>query len=122
MRQSGPPAPSWRCGPGRVKQESLPCIFKPDKSPHVHAGRRTGGFNERAAALRKLTRTLPADDAKALTMFLDFRAGEQDPQSRLATLEFEGLTNDALVILLAQKDLPTGAGRPTGQHVPGRGA
>ena len=76
----------------------------------IGLGERPGGFNERAAALRKLTRTLPADDAKALTMFLDFRAGEQDPQSRLATLEFEGLKNDALVILLAQKDLPTGLG------------
>jgi hypothetical protein len=76
----------------------------------IGLGERPGGFNERAAALRKLTRTLPADDAKALAMFLDFRAGEQDPQSRLATLEFEGLKNDALVILLAQKDLPTGMG------------
>jgi len=76
----------------------------------IGLGERPGGFNERAAALRKLTRTLPADDAKALTMFLDFRAGEQDPQSRLATLEFEGLKNDALVILLAQKDLPAGLG------------
>ena len=76
----------------------------------VGMGNRPRGFTERAAALRKLTRTLPADDAKALTMFLDFRAGEQDPQSRLATLEFEGLKNDALVILLAQKELQAGLG------------
>jgi hypothetical protein len=72
----------------------------------IGLGDPVGDFAERAAALKKLTQTLSHDDAQALTMFLDFRFGEQDQQSRLNILEFEGLKNDALSVLLEQKRFP----------------
>lgn len=67
-------------------------------------------YRSRAAALRKMTRSLSADDVQALSLFLDVRYGEQEKGSQLELLEFDGLKNDALAMLLEQDTLPPGLG------------
>jgi hypothetical protein len=67
-------------------------------------------YRSRAAALRKLTRNLSSDDVKALRLFVDSRYSEQVKASGLELLEFDGLKNDALSMLLSQDTLPPGLG------------
>jgi hypothetical protein len=61
----------------------------------------------RRAGLQKLTRTLSADDAKALMLFLEFR---HDDNSELKGSTFAGIKNDVLVVLFNQKQVPENLG------------
>jgi hypothetical protein len=70
-----------------------------------------GGYKERAGGLKALTRGLATNDVAALRLFLDARFKEQEKGSELGLLEFEGLKNDALSVLLAQDRPPEGLGR-----------
>jgi LmbE family N-acetylglucosaminyl deacetylase len=70
----------------------------------------SGDKNDRDArrdALKTLTRTLKPDDVDALSVFLDFRHSDHP---ELSSASFEALKNDALVVLLNQKELPEGLG------------
>ena len=69
-----------------------------------------GDFRARMGAMKKLTRNLSTNDVTALRLFLDFRFDEHGKAAELRLLEFEGLKNDALTILLAQDNLPAGLG------------
>jgi len=69
-----------------------------------------GDFRPRMDAMKQLTRNLSTNDTTALRLFLNFRFREQDKNAGLRLLEFEGLKNDALTVLLAQDRLPAGLG------------
>ena len=69
-----------------------------------------GDFRLRTDAMKQLTRNLSTNDTTALRLFLNFRFREQDKNAGLRLLEFEGLKNDALTVLLAQDRLPAGLG------------
>lgn len=66
-----------------------------------------GDREARRGALKKLTRTLSADDTQAISVFLDFRH-EDNPELPSATLD--ALKNDALVVLFNQQQVPDGLG------------
>jgi len=69
-----------------------------------------GDYRVRMGAMKDLTRNLSTNDVTALRLFLNFRFTEQDDQAELRLLEFEGLKNDALTVLLAQDKLPAALG------------
>jgi len=69
-----------------------------------------GDFRPRMDAMKQLTRNLSTNDVTALRLFLNFRFNEQDKDAALRLLEFEGVKNDALTVLLAQDKLPAGLG------------
>ena len=62
-------------------------------------------YNGRVKALHQLTRRLSEDDCKALQMFL---AGGMSGKNTLKPLEFDGVKNDVLGILLKQEKIPDG--------------
>jgi hypothetical protein len=66
-----------------------------------------GDRDARRDALKKLSRTLTPDDVEAMTLFLDFR---YEDNAELSSAAFDALKNDALVVLLNQKQLPDGLG------------
>lgn len=66
-----------------------------------------GDRDARRDALKKLSRVLSPDDAEALALFLDFRHEDHDA---LPSATFEALKNDALIVLLNQKEAPVGLG------------
>ena len=65
-------------------------------------------YNARVKAMRQLTRRLSADDCQALQLFL---AGKFSGKGVLKPLEFEGLKNDVLGVLLRQEHVPDGLSR-----------
>lgn len=66
-----------------------------------------GDRDARREALKKLTRTLAPDDVEAISLFLDFRYAD-NPE--LPSASFDALKNDALVVLLNQKQVQEGLG------------
>jgi len=62
-------------------------------------------YNARVKAMHQLTRKLAADDCQALQLFL---AGGTSGRNALKPLEFDGLKNDVLGILLRQEVIPDG--------------
>jgi len=71
----------------------------------LYTGRKD--YLARMKAMRQLTRNIKDDDTKALVLFLDSRSqGQKD----LNLLEFNGVKNDALDVLLKQEKLPDGLG------------
>ena len=64
-------------------------------------------YNARVKALHQLTRRLSAADCQALELFL---GGGQAGRRSLKPLEFDGVKNDALGILLKQEKVPNGIG------------
>ena len=69
---------------------------------------RAAHYNDRVKAMRQLTRHLSSDDCQALQLFL---AGGSSGQSALRPLEFAGLKNDVLGVLLRQERVPDGVSR-----------
>lgn len=66
-----------------------------------------GDRDARRDVLTKLTRNLSADDVEAISLFLDFR---HEDNAELSSAALAALKNDALVVLLNQKDAPEGLG------------
>ncbi|MFZ4396838.1 MAG: hypothetical protein ACOYOU_14580 [Kiritimatiellia bacterium] len=62
-------------------------------------------YKSRVKALRELTRDLPENDKLALLRFLDAKSGAQKD---MRPLEFNGLKNDVLDVLLRQNQVPSG--------------
>jgi hypothetical protein len=65
-------------------------------------------YNARVKAIRTLTRRISGNDLQALRMFLN---ADSDVRKVLKPLEFNGVKNDILGVLLRQDEVPEGLGR-----------